>query len=190
MNMICDDCQHKVFLLDYDAVKKISSAGICASIQLADLNSNELHCANCFGNRIKDISSGKFVNDTPEHLKTVFQLAELPASQRMDFGAYIQDNGFHTKNCVFSGHIYQQDFPAAPQPRQDAIGVLAEMASLHAHEAVSAILEQNSVELHKACSNSGAGVSIRMSLVVYTESDAQYAEKPEFNTPSYGVVLD
>lgn len=191
MEMYCSDCPSREFVLDYEAVKKIGSSGIALHIQIADPSSDRVICAKCFKSNIRDIFTGKLVNEDPELLRKVFRLAELPTGAPLDFVGPSREGGsFRTRRNVLFGHIYHSDFTGTATPRQDSIDILADHASGQVREAVVATIEDHLIDLYYACRDSGAGVSISLSLAVHTEQDAEYARRPETETPCYAVVLE
>jgi hypothetical protein len=90
---------------------------------------------------------------------------------------------------VLHGHIYHQDYAASAKKRDEAAGILADVASMRVHEAVAAVLSQNERELVTACKADGTGVSVFVSVTVQAEKDGDYCTT-ETGATGYAVVLD
>ena len=182
MNMRCI-CGHNLFLLDYDAVRKIDSRVNVLSTVIADPCGEGVTCEKCFQTSITDLESGKKVNQAPELMRKVFVLAE--SSQSLTPIITDKPAGFETADVMF-GFITSDDWHSTPKDREDAIGILADFASSRTHEAVQAVLNRQSPFIGQA----RAGVKIRVTLSVHPEADATYFAKPECKTTCYTVVLD
>lgn len=89
---------------------------------------------------------------------------------------------------VLVGHIYNEDITGRKQ--DDAIGILADKASDFMHEGFNAFLHLNLPEIVSACRLNNAGLTVRFSFHIQTETDEAYGCSPETETPCYAVIPD